>query len=69
MTITIKQGIPMPQAESPIRAALRDMEIGDSFDLTTGERNKGALNAAAKRVGISITTRKIDGGIRVWRTA
>lgn len=68
-TIEIKKGVPIPDTESPVRTALRKMEIGDYFDLPTDERNKGALNATAKRVGVAITTRKIEDGIRVWRTA
>lgn len=73
----IEDGVPLPARErravtSPIGLAVKSLENGQSFfipdtDVTTGTR--GYATAAAKRCGKSVSIRKVDGGLRVWRTA
>lgn len=66
----IETGIPMPERRcldselSEMRAALRKMKVGDSF---TYSRNQSRPYEAARKVGVRISMRKINGeGWRVW---
>jgi len=47
-----------------------DMELGDSFFVPNGKMPtvNAANYRAFKRLGWKFSARKIDGGIRVWRT-
>jgi hypothetical protein len=70
MKIQIETNIPCPtgrQRLEGIRATLKrtllEMQSGQSF---TYKDNK-SLYDAAKQAGVEITTRKIDGGYRVWK--
>lgn len=83
MTITIEKGIPLPevrkrQPKNPYIEVMAKMEVGDSFVCEGAKFNtlQGALRAAAKKAGVSITTRREneneDGTgvkVRVWRVA
>jgi hypothetical protein len=52
------------------------MDVGDSFFIeATAEEMKARLasisrgaTAAGKKLGVQFTVRKVDGGVRVWRT-
>ncbi len=48
-----------------------DMALNDSF-LVPREQSKAARAAAvhyARRKGVKFVSRKVEGGIRIWRTA
>ncbi len=48
--------------------ALRAMDVGDSFLLTENPASdRHTAKRAAKRMGIKLTSRTVEGGIRVWR--
>jgi len=63
MNIDIEKNIPIPN--SGVRDALSKMEVGDSFKIVGV--SSGYRYAIAKQIGIKITARKVDDGIRVWR--
>ena len=73
MTITIT---PQPRPVGRGRPGSRQAELRDaigSLRIGTGDsfiwsRNREAF-AAARSIGARITTRKIDGGYRIWRIA
>lgn len=83
MTFEIKKNVPIPAAHKsgrPIRFPLRDMEVGDCFDVPiidgTG-RGADLIGAGvgrtmvyfAKKSGRKFTRRKIGDVHRVWRIA
>lgn len=82
MTITIEKGIPLPevrkrQPKGQFGEVMAKMEVGDSF-VCEGEKFntlQSALRLAAKRAGITITTRRENEEaetpvkVRVWRVA
>lgn len=67
--IKVESGIPMP-SRSTGKYPLKVMIKGDSFfipaDVTTNYLQAN-LFSSAKRAGIKISTRSVDGGLRVWR--
>jgi hypothetical protein len=65
----INKGVAIPPKQRGVVADLiRTMHVGDSF-LVDRERSRMQAFEAARRIGVTITTRKIDGqGFRVWRT-
>lgn len=70
MKIEINTTIPCPTGRqrlegqrATIKRTLLEMNPGDSF---TYNENKPVYDAA-KQAGVAITTRKIDGGYRVWK--
>jgi len=68
----IEKGIPIPsiQAEG-LTVLLKQMEIGDSIFVpgkTTTGISSTLANVRAKN-NFRFTSRTVDGGIRVWRTA
>lgn len=75
---TIEKGLPFPadDFQTPLahRFPLADMDIGDSF-LIPAERWRSNNNLqcnvypAAKRLGIKVKTKSVEGGVRVWRVA
>jgi hypothetical protein len=70
--VQIDKGIPMPSRGRAINWAplLGQLEVGDSFLLP--DAAKSAISTAVKAfkdaTGKELSTRKVDGGIRVWRT-
>jgi hypothetical protein len=75
--ITIDKGIPVPTMRiRPSKYPWADMDVGDSFLVeATAEEMKArsasisrGATAAAKQLGRKFTVRKVDGGVRVWRT-
>lgn len=77
-TIKLEKGVPIP--ESPKSFASKypwgQMEVGDSFLIpqidnepiqSTRERASKAVSYAKRHKNINFCTRKVDGGIRVWR--
>lgn len=72
MEIKIEKGLPLPEKKWAhygfIAAALKQMEIGDSFECTESQRS--AASQTAHRHGIKVITRKSGQGLcRVWRVA
>jgi hypothetical protein len=72
MEIKIEKGLPLPEDKwaqyGLIAAALKQMEIGDSFECTASQR--AAASQAAHRQGVKVVTRKAaNGKCRVWRIA
>lgn len=79
----IERGIPIPERlpfggkkaqGRPAKVDLADLGIGDSVFLRAATKPaviRARMNAigAAKRAEIKITTRAVEGGLRVWRTA
>lgn len=70
----IEKNIPLPLPRgkgSGIKAGLISMEVGDSvfFEGWTNARACGSVAGAKKNSDRQYTTRKVDGGVRVWRTA
>ncbi len=54
-----------------VYCALRQLEVGQSFivPFTGAQYQRHGLYTSAKRVGIKVTTREVEGGFQVWRTA
>lgn len=72
MEIRIEKGLPVPEdGRGPyglLAAALRQMEIGDSFECTESQRK--CASQTAHRNGIKVLTRKLASHkYRVWRIA
>ena len=79
--IPIEKGIPVPESRAgriPVRYPWGKMEIGDSFFVASDnpERLQRTLTSAARgwvvrsqAAGRQFTVRRVDGGVRVWRTA
>jgi hypothetical protein len=64
----IEKDIPIPRVYSYPYA---ELEVGDSF-LVEGKSIHNVCNMntrASKRLGYTLVARKVEGGIRVWRTA
>jgi len=73
-TITIESGIKCPprtQQTEGISRTLRTLKVGQSFRLPD-KSSKFTVYSSAVRIGIKITTRKVNekdwNGTRVWRT-
>ena len=74
--IKIESGIPVPAGtnRSGGRKAVypfADLKVGESF-FVAGKSVKTmsqTANKAAKRIGVELITRTVEGGVRVWRTA
>lgn len=72
----IEKGIPLPVAKSSY-LPLDEMSIGDSFFVADGVVTQRAVQGAIRRyerntaknfsMAVKFTTRKVDGGLRVWR--
>ena len=82
---TIEKGIPAPVRGSATNFPLTQMEIGDSFlvpvdfadqspeAVTLAKRKVASLAAArqgvTKTTGSKFAVRRLENGVRVWRTA
>jgi len=66
--ITIEKGIPIPRTPGTgLSEALRKMEPGDSVLLN--RPSAAGIWRLVKSVPGKFVSRKVDGGIRIWRTA
>ncbi len=71
----IDKDIPIPSIKHDRTSTiypLKEMGIGDSFfvpDKITGKKTtvRSTVIATSKRIGIKIVTRRVEGGLRVWR--
>lgn len=68
-TYVIEKGIPIPPRGGFKRTGLMDkiqtMEVGDS--ILVEEKRRANACTAADRLGFKVTTRKEEGGVRMWR--
>lgn len=67
--ISIDKGIPMPEQRSgwgKFGNTIREMEVGDSV-LVTEQRDVANLMSSGKRIGLGMSSRKVENGWRVWR--
>ena len=67
--ISIEKGVPMPERSSgwgKFGNTIREMEVGDSV-LVTVQRDVANLMSSGKRIGLGMSSRKVEGGWRVWR--
>ena len=74
--IKVESGIPVPartsrQGGRPSIYPFAGLDVGDSFFIPgkTVKTMSQTASKAAKRLGIEVITRTVDGGVRVWRTA
>lgn len=71
--IQVETGIPIPLPATSGRRLYpwHELEVGQSFLATGGTKNSVAAGASAfgKKLGRKFRTSKVQGGIRVWRTA
>lgn len=68
----IEKGIPTPNGYSKgYTAVLRDMKVNDSFfipEKVAPKNVRSTLYTSSYRLGIKITIRGSDRGLRIWRT-
>lgn len=72
----IEKDIPLPVSRAVGRPRgskypVVHMQVGDSF-VVPGRSQKqvsAAVRTEAKKHGVKLSTRKLDGGVRVWRVA
>lgn len=74
--IKVESGIPVPartnrQGGRPSIYPFADLKVGESFFVPgkTVKTMSQTASKAAKRLGIEVITRTVEGGVRVWRTA
>ena len=73
----IEKGVPIPndrrRAASGVCAIIRELEVGDSFYIPCGEKEKlsvaGSARAQFYRLGVPMTQRSEGGGVRFWRVS
>jgi hypothetical protein len=70
MEIKIEKGVPFPTRtrRTGVTAALRRMEVGDSFFVEDASK-RGSTLAMGQRIGKAFRTAKEGTGFRIWRTA
>ena len=78
MSFKIEKDVPMPglNRKVGIAEAIRAMEIGDSvldpcdgLDVTKQRHRQTNWVTQAKENGRRVATRRVEGGVRVWRIA
>jgi hypothetical protein len=73
MTYPIEKGIPPPKPRVRYgvwASTLRKLGVGDSFLVPSEEVNKNvraSIGYASRSIGIKITTRMTNKGLRTWR--
>ena len=70
MKYEIQHGVPIPKKgmgrpRNALSLAIGRLNVGDSMLVESAEK----AHAAAHNLGVSITTRKMDGQTMIWRTA
>jgi hypothetical protein len=75
MEFQIEKGVPLPPlavvSGRPTKYPWTEMAVGDSFFVPgqSSVKFSGNITSAKKMTGFKFTTRTVDGGVRVWRTA
>lgn len=71
--VQIDKGVPVPGRKTPMdwTPLLGRLEVGDSFLVPAAAKSSigTAVKAHKDSTGMALTTRTVDGGIRVWRVA
>lgn len=66
--IVVEKDVPIPPRSRRTKYPWRSMEIGDSFFAKIKDTSAGPLvQQAQKSTGFLFTTRRVDGGVRIWR--
>ncbi len=70
--VKIEKGVPLPSPRaSNGRTAwswVKRLKIGDSVLMPFNQKRvASAISRAAKNANVRVTTRKVEGGTRVWR--
>lgn len=65
----IEKGVPIPpKMRVPRKAIFHQMEVGDSVFMPGKKRNPLAYTVHIRRTrGWKFTSRKVEGGVRIWR--
>lgn len=71
---TIEKSIPIPATRKPNEVyPFQELEVGDSFFVPFTVSNPGSVRACAsayaKRHSVKLVCKKVEDGMRVWRTA
>lgn len=76
MTYVIEKGVPIPQDRGQghrtgFSRALRALEVGDSMLVPEMTQNGVSARASSlsKITGQKFITRRVEGGIRIWRVS
>lgn len=74
MTYEIEKGVPLPTDKRGGRYSAypwKAMAVGDSFVVPRAKNQPlgGMVREATKRLNMKFTTRRVEGGIRIWRIA
>lgn len=71
----IHAGVPIPPGGTRTRVSeypFARMSVGDSFPIADQQARNAAARAARyyekRNAGVKFTTRKVEGGFRLWRT-
>lgn len=72
MSAVIETSFPVPEPHRPHDHPLSNIAVGESYlaEILPGEAKQNArarIISAARRRRVSIRTRTVEGGIRVWR--
>lgn len=68
MDFKIEKGYPLPDAWPGFVRTLRKLKVGDSFHIPDpGLATQATIWALARREGIRVSCRQMQGGLRVWR--
>ncbi len=66
--VKIEKETPIPPRKGrPIKWPWKDLAVGDSFLMRGVKINHAGTRTAAKRYGLKLTARTVEGGVRVWR--
>ena len=69
-TIKIDKNIPILALYTRTKYPFSDMEIGDSFLVSSDHKSiRSVAISAGRRLNAKFTVRKVDGGLRCWRIA
>lgn len=68
MNFVIETNVPMPGGRlAPLTMTIRALNVGESF-LIAGSRPNHLGNIFATQKPKKFSTRKVEGGTRIWRT-
>jgi len=68
INIKIDKGVPLPPPHRSHRIyPWNEMAVGDSFFIPDTKNYSAAYQA--KKLGFKVTTRRENGGVRIWRIA
>lgn len=66
--VKIEKGIPIPEGRGrATKWPWRDLAVGDSFLMRGKTIRSAGAGEAARRCGIRLLARTVEGGVRVWR--